>query len=174
MTSLRTALPLVAALTFPAMAQAQEASRPELLNRLTACRAMTDQAARLSCYDAAVEALDVAEREGEVVVVDRNQVRESRRALFGFDLPSLPAFGRVAAAEEEVSSVETTLSRASRGGDGKWVFRLADGSVWRQVDSESVFFANREGTEVRVRRAALGSFMMTVGSSRAVRVRRDQ
>ena len=174
MISLRTALPLVAALALPALAQAQEAPRPELLNRLTDCRAMTDSTARLSCYDTAVEALDAAERQGEVVVVDRAQVRESRRALFGVDLPSLPAFGRESAAEDEVSSVETTLTRASRGGDGKWVFRLSDGSTWRQIDSETVFFPNREGTEVRVRRAALGSFMMTVGSSRAVRVRRDQ
>ena len=78
------------------------------------------------------------------------------------------------AAGDEVSSVETTLTRARQGGDGKWVFRLSDGSTWRQIDSERVFFPNREGTEVRVRRAALGSFMMTVGSSRAVRVRRDQ
>lgn len=174
MTFLRTALPLLAALAIPAFAQAQEAPRPELLNRLTDCRAMTDPAARLSCYDTAVEALDAAERQGEVVVVDRAQVRESRRALFGFEMPSLPAFGRVTAAEDEVSSVETTLTRASRGGDGKWVFRLSDGSTWRQIDSESLFFPNREGTEVRVRRASMGSFMMTLGSSRAVRVRRDQ
>ncbi|WP_262422463.1 hypothetical protein [Brevundimonas denitrificans] len=118
MTFLRTALPLLAALAIPALAQAQEAPRPELLNRLTDCRAMTDPAARLSCYDTAVEALDAAERQGEVVVVDRAQVRESRRALFGFEMPSLPAFGRVTAAEDEVSSVETTLTRASRGGDG--------------------------------------------------------
>lgn len=174
MISLRWAVFALAALGASTAAAAQEAQRPELLNRLTACRAMTDSAARLSCYDTAVEALDAAERQGEVVVVDRAQVRESRRALFGFDLPSLPAFGRVESAEDAVSSVETTLTRATRGGDGKWVFRLADGSVWRQSDSESVFFPNREGTEVRVRRASLGSFMMTVGNSRAVRVRRDQ
>ena len=153
---------------------AQEGARPELLNRLTACRALSDSSARLTCYDDAVAALDAAEREGEVVVVDRNQVRESRRALFGFDLPSLPAFCRIAQQDDEVSAIETTLTRASRGGDGKWVFRLADGSTWRQSDSESVFFPNREGTEVRVRRAMMGSFMMTVGGSRAVRVRRDQ
>ena len=73
MTFLRTALPLLAALAIPALAQAQEAPRPELLNRLTDCRAMTDPAARLSCYDTAVEALDAAERQGEVVVVDRAQ-----------------------------------------------------------------------------------------------------
>ena len=158
----------------PAATSAQETSRPELLNRLTACRAMSDSTGRLACYDEAVAALDDAEREGEVVVVDRNQVRESRRALFGFDLPSLPAFGRVERTEDEVSEVETTLDRANRGGDGKWVFRLADGSTWRQIDSESVFFPNREGVEVRVRRAMMGSFMMTVGGSRAVRVRRDQ
>ena len=174
MTPLRSAAIALAIFGLPQAAAAQDAARPELLERLNACRAVADSAQRLACYDAAAAALDTAEREGEVVVIDRAQVRESRRALFGFDLPSLPALGRVERAEDHIDSLETTLTRATRGGDGKWVFRLADGSVWRQNDSESVFFPNREGTQVRVRRAALGSFMMTLGNSRAVRVRRDQ
>ena len=174
MSILRSAALVLAVVALPGTAGAQEGGRPELLERLTACRTVADSAARLTCYDDAAAALDAAEREGEVVVIDRAQVRESRRALFGFDLPGLPALGRVERAEDSLSSVETTLTRATRGGDGKWVFRLADGSVWRQNDSESVFFTNREGTEVRVRRASMGSFMMTLGNSRAVRVRRDQ
>lgn len=145
--------------------------RPEALARLVACRAVTDSAARLACYDAAAGALDTAERQGEVVVLDRAGVNETRRQLFGFDL-SMPTLFR-GEASVEINSVESTLERATRTGEGRWVFRLADGASWRQIDSEAVHFDNEPGQPVRVRKAAMGSFLLTVGGSRAVRVRRQ-
>ena len=146
--------------------------RPEMLERLTACRAVAEDAARLACYDAAAAAFESAEREGELVVIDRAAVNETRRQLFGFEMPTLPRlFGN--GAGEDLDSIETTLERASLSGENRWVFRLADGSVWRQIDSERVRFDNRPGEPVRVRKASLGSFLMTVGGSRAVRVRRQ-
>ncbi|SFS82000.1 hypothetical protein [Brevundimonas viscosa] len=146
--------------------------RPEMLERLTACRAVAEDAARLACYDAAAAAFESAERQGELVVIDRAAVNETRRQLFGFEMPTLPRlFGNDAG--EDLDSIETTLERASLSGENRWVFRLADGSVWRQIDSERVRFRNRAGEPVRVRKASLGSFLMTVGDSRAVRVRRQ-
>lgn len=146
--------------------------RPEMLERLTACRAVAEDAARLACYDAAAAAFDTAEREGELVVIDRAAVNETRRQLFGFEMPTLPRlFGN--GSGEDLDSIESTLERASLSGENRWVFRLADGSVWRQIDSERVRFDNRPGEPVRVRKASLGSFLMTVGDSRAVRVRRQ-
>jgi hypothetical protein len=137
------------------------------------CRSITESTARLACYDSATEALDAAERQGEVVVVDRAQVSAARRQLFGFELPSLPDMFERGPAIERVDSIESTLERASVVGEGRWLFRLADGSVWRQIDVEPVRFQNRNGQVVRVRRAALGSYLLTVGGSRAVRVRRQ-
>ena len=146
--------------------------RPETLSRLLACRAITDNAPRLACFDTAAGALDSAERTGEVVILDRAGVAETRRQLFGFQMPALPRlFGPEAAVELE--SIESTLQSAALVGEGRWVFRLADGSVWRQIDSERVRFQNSPGQPVEVRKAALGSFLLTVGSSRAVRVRRQ-
>ncbi len=145
--------------------------RPEMLQRLTACRGIADNAARLTCYDAAAGALETAERQGDLVVMDRAQAEGTRRQLFGFDTQALPRlFGGGGA---DIQAVETTLESATQAADGKWVFRLADGAVWRQVDIERVRFQNRPGQPVRVRKAALGSFLMTVGDSRAVRVRRQ-
>jgi hypothetical protein len=163
---------LAAALLLSAPAQAQPQHRPETLERLAACRAISDSMARLSCYDAAVGALDAAERQGDLVVIDRAAVNETRRQLFGFELPTLPRLFSGGEAEE-LDSIETTLERAGRSGENRWVFRLADGSVWRQIDSEPVRFRNRAGEPVRVRRASLGSFLLTAGDSRAVRVRRQ-
>ena len=153
-------------------AQAQPQQRAEMLERLTACRAVADNAARLACYDAAAAALDSAERQGELVVIDRAAVNETRRQLFGFELPTLPRLFN-GDESDEITSIETTLERASMMGENRWVFRLADGSVWRQIDSEPVRFQNRAGQPVRVRRASLGSFLLTVDGSRAVRVRRQ-
>lgn len=151
---------------------APQQERAGTLARLTACRAVADAPARLACYDAAVGALDAAERQGEVVVMDRAQIGEARRQLFGFEMPTLPRlFGGEGVAE--LDSIETTLQSASQVADNRWVFRLADGGVWRQIDSDRVNFRNRAGQPVRVRKATLGSFLLTVGDSRAVRVRRQ-
>jgi hypothetical protein len=144
--------------------------RPETLERLMACRAIADNAARLTCFDTAAGALDTAERQGDVI--DRAGVAETRRQLFGFEMPSLPRlFGPEGVGA--LDSIDSTLESASLVGEGRWVFRLADGSVWRQIDSERVRFQNRPGQPVRVRKAALSSFLLTVDGSRAVRVRRQ-
>lgn len=146
--------------------------RPETLSRLLACRSIADNAARLACFDTAAGVLDNAERSGDVVILDRAGVAETRRQLFGFQMPALPRlFGPEAAVE--IDSIESTLQGAVLAGEGRWVFRLADGSVWRQIDSERVRFQNSPGQRVEVRRASLGSFLLTVGGSRAVRVRRQ-
>jgi hypothetical protein len=147
--------------------------RSPLLSEVARCRTITPDVERLACFDHAAGALDAAERQGEVVVVDRGQIREARRQLFGFEMPALPSMFSRDESEAKIDSVETTLLGASQGLDGKWLFRLADGSEWRQIDSDPVRFQNRAGMDVRVRRAALGSYQLTAGRSRAVRVRRQ-
>lgn len=164
-------------LTCDTLAQVQSSERSALLSALSGCRAMPDAAARLNCFDRTADALDTAERQGDLVIMERQQIREARRQLFGFSAPALPTlFGRGgggADTEPEVDSVETTLVSAGQDHEGKWTFRLADGGEWRQIDSAPVRFQNRNGTEVRVRRAALGSYLLTAGKSRAVRVKRQ-
>jgi hypothetical protein len=151
----------------------QEPDRAVSLSEVALCRSIAADAARLACFDRAVAALDAAERAGDVVVLDRAQVRETNRQLFGFEIAN-PFAGRPnVAPEAALDAVETTLTSAGSSGEGKWIFRLANGSEWRQIDSGAVQFRNREGEAVRVRRASLGSYLMTIGNSRAVRVRRQ-
>ena len=149
----------------------QTGDRAATLAELARCRTVTDDSTRLVCFDRAAAALDSAERAGEVVVLDREQVRETNRRLFGFEVAN-PFAGR-AGSEPLMEAIETTLVSSRPSGDDKWIFKLADGSEWRQIDSGSVRFSNREGEAVRVRRASLGSYMLTIESSRAVRVRRQ-
>lgn len=162
------------AICHPSLALAQtQRDRAAALKDVAACRGISGDAARLACYDQTVALLDSAEHTGDIVVLDRAQVRDANRQLFGFEFTN-PFAGRLGGAPEpEVEAVETTLTSATAMVDGKWIFRLADGSEWRQVDSGAIRFANRAGVEVRIRRAALGSYMMTLERSRAVRVRRQ-
>lgn len=167
------AIAAILSLASPSLAQNATVARAPLLEQVARCRQIPADAERLSCFDRAAGALDAAERQGDVVVVERGQIREARRQLFGFELPTLPPMFSRDADEEKIDAVETTLVSAGQGLDGKWVFRLADSSEWRQIDSDPVRFQNRPGTEIRVRRAALGSYQLTAGRSRAVRVRRQ-
>lgn len=149
----------------------ESAQRPELFEALVRCRAITDDAARLQCFDAAAAALERAAERRDVVVVDRSQVRESRRRLFGLPLPRLPVFGGDDD-EEEVSSIESNITSAHQIEYGRWVIQLEDGSTWEQTDNNLIAGRPRSGQPVRVNRGALGSYMMRVNGQPGVRVRR--
>ncbi|WP_296819277.1 hypothetical protein, partial [Brevundimonas sp.] len=166
---------LIAGLLAAGAAQAQDAQRADALERLAACRAVADGAARLACYDAAAAALDEAERAGDVVVLDRAQVEETRRGLFGFPMPNLDIFSRGDGPVEapEIDNVSYVVAQARQADRNVWVFTMEDGSVWRQIDGR-MWGRPRAGEAAVVRRAALGSYMMNVGDAPAIRVRREQ
>lgn len=149
------------------------AARSTALDAVLACRGQTDPQARLACYDAAAGRLDQAQTAGEVVVVDRAQVQQARRSLFGFSLPSIDLFDRGPTSEADaVNSITSTLASTSVGRDGHNIFRLADGTAWRQYGSEQVFA--RRNDPVRVERGMLGSFFIHIGNQPGVRAQRIQ
>ena len=165
-----------AALAAPAAAQQRSAApqRPELFEALMRCRTVTDSAARLQCFDTAAANLQQAAERRDVVVVDRAQVRENRRRLFGLPLPDLGGiFGGGGDGEDEVDHIESTVASAQQGGMGRWVITLEDGSTWAQTDDLIVAGRPRRGNRVRVERGALGSFRMRINGQPAIRVRRQ-
>jgi hypothetical protein len=158
-----------------AQERSEGAQRPELFEALVRCRTITEDAARLQCFDAAAAALQTATERREVVVVDRQQVRESRRRLFGLALPRLPIFGGDDDDddEDEVDHIESNIVSAYQFGYGRWAVRLEDGSTWMQTDDNPIAARPRAGQTVRVNRGALGSYMMRVNGQPGVRVRRQ-
>ena len=162
------ALPLTVAAAKPAKVQ----SRPEAFDALVRCRAIADAAQRLQCFDSAAAALEQAAESRELVVVDRKQVRETKRNLFGLDIPNLNPFGGGPDEDSEaVNSIEGVVASSFRGGDNRWVVRLEDGGTWGQTDSRPLL-RPRPGDKVKIVRAAMGSYMMRVGSQPGVRVKR--
>lgn len=153
---------VMAALGSAALAAPTAPRRAVTVQRLADCRKVADNVARLACYDAVAAEIDQAEAKGDIVVVDREQARGVRRQAFGFHMPAITLFER-GERPEEVNTVTGTVSAARVNAAGKWVVRLEDGAVWSQVDTSEVPFPPKPGMPVRIRKASLGSYMMTVG-----------
>lgn len=154
-----------------AQAQSKPDARAAQFQGLLDCKARTEPAERLACYDAAVGALAGAEEKGDIVVVDREQAKAVRKQAFGFNLPSLSLFER-GEKPEELDSVTAKVARAYRGGDAKWYFELEDGAVWGQTDTEMLGRQPGKGSTVEIRKAAMGSFFLKSDGQRAIRARR--
>lgn len=165
---------LVALVAVPAAAQTASGARVGSFDELVRCRAIGEASARLACFDAAAARLDQAEKAGDVVVVDRAQVREARKSAFGFDFDGFKLFERGDKPETRLEDVTLTAERASRTSDGRWMFVTTDGQVWRQVDKEPLNGGAKKGSKLEVRTAALGSYFMNVDGQRALRVRREK
>ena len=163
---------LLAIGTSAASQERSNAAMPPVVSDLVNCRAIAAATDRLACFDRATQGLQTALSSGELLVVDRAQATAARRQAFGSteapaDILQPPR------PEDRIDAIETTLVRASQADDNRWTFVLADGSTWRQTDTDRVRIVNREGEAVRVRRGALGSYLLTVGRSGVVRVRRQ-
>jgi hypothetical protein len=146
--------------------------RAQALQRLIDCRKLTDNTARLACFDEAAAAMDQAESKGDIVVVDREQARKVRRQAFGFTLPSLSLFER-GEKPEEINNMEGKIAAARQNNAGKWVIRLEDGATWAQVDTNELPNAPKAGDTVTIRKASLGSYMLSLGHHIAFRARRE-
>lgn len=154
-----------------ASAQSTTTASPTVLTNVLGCRAITDPAARLACFDRSVSALGDAQSKGELVTLDRQEVRKTRRSLFGLTLPSLRILGDEDDSEEG-KEIETRIVRAAPGPDGKWIFQLAEGGRWAQTDTRKFIVDPKAGQTIRIRRAALGSYTANINDQRGIKVKR--
>jgi hypothetical protein len=165
---------LMVALAIPAIG-ADRAAKPERAGAFKAivdCRSIPDGDQRLACYDLAAAALDTAEAKGDVVVIDRAQVQEARKAAFGFNF-QMPTFLTQGEKPEALNKIEATVASARQDAHGKWTIRLEDGAVWTQIDAEKLRKAPPAGTRVEVRTASLGSFFMKIEGLGTIRAKRQ-
>lgn len=155
-------------------AVAQLPETPTALRDVYACAPIAEESQRLACYDAAVGRLQQAETDGRVVTVDREQVATLERESFGFTLPSIGNLLRRNQPETaELDRVEMQVERVLRRGDGTHSFVMTNGQTWTQVEAAPA--RNVEpGDSIAIRRAALGSFMLSPEHGRGHRVRRTE
>jgi hypothetical protein len=159
----------------PLSAETRDKPRPELFQKLVDCKSIADGNARLACYDEQVEKLDQAERRKEVFLVDKKQVQKTRRTLFGLPLPNLGLFGGgdkdEANEENQLTELEAVIKSVSYNGEG-WLITIDEGSTWQQMDGAVLALSPKPGMPVLIKRAALGSYKMSIRKQPSIRVKR--
>ena len=161
-----------AALAAEAGAAKPQPEQSPLVQALANCRSQTDDSARLRCYDSAAGALTDATARGSVVLVDQEDVRKTRRSLFGFSLPKLPFFSGDRSADDQQDELTARIASAGPLGYGKWRIKLEDGALWETTEPSSRISDPRAGNEVKIKRGPLGSYMIRVAGQRALRAKR--
>ena len=167
---------LVTLAAMPAQAFGREPAskqRAAAFQSLVDCRSVADDAARLACYDKSVAALDAAEAARDVVVVDKAQMREGRRQLFGLSLPNFTLF-KDSPKTDDVLEIDSVATQVRFTAERRWLITLEDGAVWQQIEDRALAKAPRVGSKIHIMSAAFGSFLLKIEGERGVRARRVQ
>lgn len=141
-----------------------------LFDALVACRAISGDAERLACFDRTAGSLAAAREQNQVVVVDREGMRQAKRAVFGFSLPKIKLFGNDNA-EPELKAIDSTLAGVRGYGAGLYVLSLEDGTGWQTLESQIGMFP-KKGDAVHIEAGILGSYKAKIGGRRSVKVKR--
>lgn len=165
-------LGLLAAMSQHAVAKDPPAPSAHL-GSLTACRNIPDNVQRLACYDKAAGDLIAATEKGDVSVVDRAQVRQARRSLFGFNMPSLPFFSGDKSAEDVQDEIESTITATREMNNGRFQIRISDGNaLWETLETYRALRSPENGQKITIRRGPLGSYILRINGQRGVKGRR--
>ncbi len=168
--NLKIASALTILLPAQALAQEQESSTTsEWLNGLEQCRDILAAESRLACFDEEVAEILKATEAGEVQIVDGEDLRKTRRGLFGFSLPKSGIFG--GGADELERKMQSEITSLRRIDSDSWVITIAEGSVWR-VENAHRGFKPRVGAPVELERAAMGSYWVRVDGQIGAKGRR--
>lgn len=141
-------LPIAAVIPLAILtAQALPTAADTLSEQLQQCSQFSNDKKRLACYDQIAGNLQQH--------AEKQFGQEQKQAI-----------------EEAPDSITATITEATEGAYGKYIFTLDNGQIWRQVDSSSRAIW-RGGEQVEIERGALGSFLMRKTSGgRSLRVKR--
>lgn len=156
-----------------ARAEAEDVSG-DYLDSLKTCQAILDNSQRLACFDQAVGAMVTASDAGDVQVVDREDVRQTRRSLFGFNLPDLGIFGGSEEDAQEEELFTTTITRVRYESARKARITTEEGAVWEMKNIPPRLRQIEPGDEVEFKTAALGYYFLRIDGQMGVKGRRVQ
>jgi hypothetical protein len=154
------------------VAAAPASDRSAVLKAVTDCRTVSDSAARLACYDSAVATLDAAATKKDIVVLDREEVKETRRGLFGFPLPKLPFFKGDESHKADMPSILLTTATSARAiGYGKWRIVIDGGAIWETTEPV-LRHDPKEGSKIRIREGTMTNYFLSIDGDPAIRAKR--
>jgi hypothetical protein len=137
------------------------------LSGLMACRMLTDDAARLACFDR-----ESATLAGSATTAP--QVAPALNAKQQFGLPEHAVVQKEIAAgtrPSAVNTIEARVEQLSQTSDGRNVVTLDNQQVWRQLTADRDLLL-KPGETVTISRGVLGSFWLETKQGRGTKVTR--
>lgn len=149
----------------------------DYLDRLKACRLLSDDAARLACFDRAVGEIVVANEAGDVRIIDREDVRQTRRELFGFTVPEVGILKDSNAADpdaerEASETLETSITSVRYFSNKKFRITTAEGAVWEISNAPPRLRTIEPGDKVVFKQASLGYYFVRINGQLGVKGKR--
>jgi len=161
----------------------QAASPLPVPESLLACRKLQDDGERVRCYDAQIAKL-IAPAAGPTpahaaptapAAPAAQTAAASSAATFGAE--TLPPAAHPKTQQREETALISSITALRKASSGTYTISLSNGQVWRQEESSQVAQFLRVGDDVRIEKAAFGSYHMSTASTGAknwVRVTRIQ
>lgn len=137
------------------------------------CSNIESDDARLQCYDSVAGRVTADESQAHPPNSDEDDQAPVATSVeqFGKAPEKVTEIIAESAGIETVDEIRASVERVNKDLHGRLVFALDNKQKWRQVRSESMYI--KAGDEVRIRRAALGSFTLQLQSGgRKTKVRR--
>lgn len=157
----------------PGLAHAAEPDRPDdYIGDLAKCQSLTDDPARLACYDEKVAAMVAARDAGTVRLVDREVVRRTRRELFGFALPNIGLLKDSDGASDAMETLQTTITSVRYQKSGDIRFTTEEGALWEIIKPPKRLTQVKAGDSVEFRKASMGTYFIRIGNQMGVRGKR--
>ncbi|MEP2140782.1 MAG: hypothetical protein ABJI41_14840 [Erythrobacter sp.] len=159
-----------------AMAQdGQNGATPDFLAKLKECQAITDDADRLACFDGSVTAMVAANEAGQVQIVDQEDVRKTRRQLFGLSVPEIDILkGKDddKQTKEARELLETTITSVRYLSSRKIRFTTQEDAVWEINRAPTRLRTVEAGDTVVFKKASLGTFFIRIDGQLGVKGKR--
>ena len=148
-------------------------SSSTLITSLERCRQIAEPTQRLACYDSAAGALTQAAKSGQVRVVDRAQIQQARRTLFGFQMPKLSIFSGDSDDDKGAQRLETTIKSVNQLNNGHFRIVLTEGNaVWETTETRITLDDPRKGQKIVIIAGPLGSYFLQINGQVGIRGRR--
>lgn len=161
-------------LSCPALAQTAP------IEKVYACVDVAEANQRHACFDALLPELRRA-RNGAIAIPTTPTVRlQQQTADLGapppppspLTAPVVPPGNRAAVAPPSIDRATLAVKSIVAGADGKMRFTMENGQIWKQVDTTRLRNLGSGPWTAEIRKAALGSYLLTINKSAAVRVER--
>ncbi|HWW65129.1 MAG TPA: hypothetical protein VNZ43_10250 [Sphingomonadaceae bacterium] len=158
----------------PALAQGGDSAR---LQAIEACGSIADKSDRLACYDsaarpAAAPAVPAPARTAPATSASRTSTASAAPVGDSFGSEMVENRRPLAERAQPVEEIRAEVVSATDNGVGHWTIALKDGARWQMTERGVNFLPPRPGETIRIRRGALGSYLMHVRHQPAVRVTR--